>query len=112
MMIRSALEADLSLLVQMNKRLIEDERSRNPMSVDELRERMAGWLRGDWRIDLFTQDDVVVGYAVYQFRPDDYVPSSATISTERAAEGNEFFVPEGDGSPATISGLYPEGHLI
>ena len=49
--LRIALEADRPALAQMNKRLIDDEGSRNPMSLDQLRQRMAGWPRGeegDW----------------------------------------------------------------
>ena len=36
LLIHPANEADLPLLAQMNKRLIEDEGSRNPMSLDQL----------------------------------------------------------------------------
>ena len=44
LVVRPANEADLLLLAQMNKRLIEDEGSRNPMSLDQLADRMRGWL--------------------------------------------------------------------
>ena len=56
----------------MNKRLIEDEGSRKPMSVDELRQRMNGWLRGDWTVDLLLEEGAIVGYVVYQLRQDEY----------------------------------------
>ena len=68
-----ATQADLPLLAEMNKRLIDDEGSRNPMTVNELRERMQGWLRTDWQIRLFSDEaENIIGYAVYQLRPDDY----------------------------------------
>ena len=78
--IHSAAEADLTLLAEMNKRLIDDERSRNPMTVSELRERMRGWLLTDWHIRLFNDETKnVVGYAVYQLRPDDYFPEMKIV---------------------------------
>jgi GNAT superfamily N-acetyltransferase len=77
--IHSANEADLPLLAQMNKRLIEDEGSRNPMSLDQLADRMRGWLRGNWELKLFATDAGVVGYAVYQTRCDEYFPDQTTV---------------------------------
>ena len=75
-----ATEADLPLLAEMNKRLIDDERSRNPMTVNELRERMQGWLLTDWHIRLFSDEaENVVGYAVYQLRQDDYFPEMKIV---------------------------------
>jgi GNAT superfamily N-acetyltransferase len=62
--LRDANQSDLPLLAAMNRRLIEDEGSRNPMSLDELRERVASWLAGDWRVVLFEADGACMGYAV------------------------------------------------
>ena len=36
LLIRPATKSDLPILAQMNRRLIEDEGSRNPMSIAEL----------------------------------------------------------------------------
>jgi GNAT superfamily N-acetyltransferase len=70
--LRPALPSDLDLLAGMNKRLIEDERSRNPMDLTALRERLAGWLEtGEYAVDLFLSRTHVVGYAVYQTRSAD-----------------------------------------
>ena len=77
--IRAATDDDLLSLAQMNKRLIEDEGSRNPMSIEQLRQRMQGWLGDGWKIDLFVEDDAVVGYAVYQFRQDEYLPNQSIV---------------------------------
>jgi GNAT superfamily N-acetyltransferase len=77
--IRAATDDDLTLLARMNKHLIEDEGSRNPMSIEQLRQRMRGWLGGDWKIDLFVEEDAVVGYAVYQFRQDEYLPDKTIV---------------------------------
>ena len=79
LLIRSANEADLPLLAQMNKRLIEDEGSRNPMSLNELAERMRAWLLGDWQVKLFATDTGIAGYAVYQTRRDEYFPDQTIV---------------------------------
>jgi GNAT superfamily N-acetyltransferase len=73
LLVRPATEADLPTLARMNRYLIEDEGSRNPMSVQGLQQRMSEWLRGDWKVELFVDDmDAIMGYAVYQFRRDMY----------------------------------------
>ena len=77
--IHAATETDLPTLARMNKCLIEDEGSRNPMSIAELQNRMGGWLRGEWRVELFTEGDTAVGYAVYQFRRDMYEPDEVVV---------------------------------
>jgi hypothetical protein len=41
---RFAADDDLDLLAAWNHPLIRDEGHRNPMTPDELRKRMAGWL--------------------------------------------------------------------
>ncbi|PQP85943.1 GNAT family N-acetyltransferase [Paenibacillus sp. AR247] len=65
--IRSAEEKEIDLIVSMNKKLIEDEGSTNPMNRDELKERMLNWLRTGWNIDLLCIQDRIIGYALYQF---------------------------------------------
>lgn len=88
--IRSAMGADLPKLAQMNKRLIEDEGSRNPMDVAQLEARLRGWLdRGEWQIDVIELHDPtirithhasrLIGYAVYQRRADDYDPMQPVV---------------------------------
>ena len=70
--IRRALEADMILLASMNKHLIEDEGSQNPMNLKELEDRMRNWYHADWNIDILHIDDKVVGYTVYQYREQAY----------------------------------------
>ena len=77
--IRPAAETDLPALARMNKRLIDDEGSRNPMPVEALQARMQAWLSADWRIDLFLHEAAVAGYAVYQLRPDEYAPDQVQV---------------------------------
>ena len=82
--IRTARADDLLDLAQMNKRLIEDEGHRNPMSIPELEQRIRRWLQSDWRADLFLQsniedDTTLVGYALYQNRKDEYTPDCPEV---------------------------------
>ena len=79
LLIRPATQSDLPTLARMNQRLIEDEGSRNPMSITELQNRMREWLEGEWRVELFSEGDTVVGYAVYQFRNDIYEPCKVVV---------------------------------
>jgi GNAT superfamily N-acetyltransferase len=80
LIMRSATEMDVPALAAMNKRLIEDEGSRNPMTMAELRQRMQSWLKGDWQVRLFEgENGGVVGYAVSQPRPDDFFPETKIV---------------------------------
>ena len=86
--IRRAEQTDLPLLAQMNKHLIEDEGSANPMTVGELERRMRGWLEGAYKVDLFGLDgaeDEVMGYAVYQ-------PRGETSKAQEVICLRQFFI--------------------
>ena len=64
MKIRKCNRDDIPQLAVFNKQLIEDEKSDNPMSVPELEERMAGFLKTEYDAYFFEKDCVVVGYAL------------------------------------------------
>jgi predicted acetyltransferase len=66
--IRKATLDDIPLLAEMNKQLIDDEGSPNPMNVEQLEERMKGWFFADWNIDLLCFDAEIVGYSLYHFK--------------------------------------------
>jgi GNAT superfamily N-acetyltransferase len=70
--LRRATTNDVSLLAQMNKRLIEDEGSTNPMSLPQLESRLRLWLTAEWRGELFLHDEAVVGYAIYRLQRSDF----------------------------------------
>jgi GNAT superfamily N-acetyltransferase len=73
--VRAATQADIPVLARMNKRLFEDAGSQNPMSVEALGERFAGWLAAaEWTVVLFSLADTDVGYAAFSSRPDLYEP--------------------------------------
>ena len=82
--LRGATHADLDVLARLNNQLIEDEGHRNPMSIPELAGRMRGWLRDGWNADLFvrvapSEADVIVGYALYQHRKDEFFPERRIV---------------------------------
>ena len=60
---------DVTLLAQMNKQLIEDEGHSNPMTEDQLTERMRVWLLGHYEAILFYRQDLLVAYALIRFDP-------------------------------------------
>ena len=55
---------DIHTLAVLNKCLIEDEKSDNPMSVEELESRMEGFLSGGYDTYLFRENGETVGYAL------------------------------------------------
>jgi ribosomal protein S18 acetylase RimI-like enzyme len=75
----SATEFDLIALTQMNKGLIDDEGSQNPMTIHELENRMKGWLISDWSIDVIYKNSVIVGYALYQIRQNQYLAEEKEV---------------------------------
>ncbi len=77
--LRPATLVDCDLLAAMNRELIHDEGSRNPLSIVELSDRMYRWLQGDWQAMLILTGQVVVGYALYQIRPDEYHPQQTEV---------------------------------
>lgn len=63
---RTAVDADLPLLAELNRQLIEDEEHANPMTVEELEQRMRGWLARVYTAVVFVSDGTEVGYALYR----------------------------------------------
>lgn len=68
--LQSAGNSDLQLLAEMNKQLIEDEKSSNPMGLKELEERMREFLESTWEIDLIMKEAKVIGYTLYKYQED------------------------------------------
>ena len=63
--LRPATTADLDALASMNKQLIEDEQHDNPMTLPQLKERMEGFLEGDYTALICVDSaDNIVGYAL------------------------------------------------
>ncbi|APV48881.1 GNAT family N-acetyltransferase [Betaproteobacteria bacterium GR16-43] len=68
--LRHACIEDAVLLAPLNAQLIQDEGHRNAMTVHELAERMAAWLRADYRAAIFEVSGSPVGYALYRVGPE------------------------------------------
>lgn len=64
MVIRKCKLEDIPKLALLNKQLIEDEKSDNPMSIQELEERMTGFLNTEYDAYFFMVDEDIVGYAL------------------------------------------------
>jgi len=78
--LRPASETDLPLLGQMNRRLIEDEHSRNPMNAAQLEQRMRGlWAQGYLTRLFVDASGRTLGYALYRVLPDDYYPDQQFV---------------------------------
>jgi GNAT superfamily N-acetyltransferase len=76
---RQATLGDVDTLAKWNKQLIEDEQSRNPMNIQQLKERMTGFLKGDYRAIILSVDGEQTGYMLYKEGHDDYFPDQPTV---------------------------------
>ena len=63
---------DVPKLAEMNKYLIEDEKSDNPMQLVELEHRMSEFLDTDYNAYLFVEENDVVGYALVRKQEDGF----------------------------------------
>lgn len=55
---------DVPKLALLNKQLIDDEKSDNRMTIEELEERMRNFLNTDYAAYFFVCDEVIIGYAL------------------------------------------------
>ncbi len=55
---------DTPQLALLNKQLIDDEKSDNPMNIIELEERMISFLTSDYDAYFFVVEENVIGYAL------------------------------------------------
>jgi GNAT superfamily N-acetyltransferase len=84
---RIAAEGDLDLLAEWNHQLIQAEGHRNPMTVPELRARMAGWIQGGYRAVLFEEDGEAVAYALYRELPGEIHLRQFFVAAARRRQG-------------------------
>ena len=66
MKIAKANYSDIEKLAGMNRRLIEDEGHPNPMSLEQLAQRMTGWLQGDYACYLMIEGRSAVAYCLFR----------------------------------------------
>jgi GNAT superfamily N-acetyltransferase len=84
---RFATTADLDLLAGWNHQLIRDEGHRNPMSVAELRQRMADWLKSEYRAVIFSILDGAVGYALFREEGDGIYLRQLFVARDQRRKG-------------------------
>lgn len=70
MILKKCTTDDLLRLAAMNKRLIEDEKSSNPMTLKELEDRMEGFITGEYNAFFFEEEGQIVGYALVRHTSD------------------------------------------
>ena len=75
----SATMEDAGNLARLNRQLIKDEGSRNPMTEAELGARMLKLLSEGWRADFILREEHVIGYALYQERRNEYNPDLSVV---------------------------------
>ncbi|WP_219836783.1 GNAT family N-acetyltransferase [Paenibacillus sp. R14(2021)] len=63
---------DAALAARMNRQLILDEQSENPMSLDELEARMLKLMASGYTCAILRLDAAIAGYALYQLRRHPY----------------------------------------
>ena len=56
--------ADVKMLAEMNKQLIEDENSNNPMDLIQLENRMTDFLNNGYKAFFFMIQENIIGYAL------------------------------------------------
>ncbi len=64
--IQNAGADDVKLLAAMNRELIHDEGSENPMSPEQLEERMKGFLLTEYKAVLILLGNEIAGYCLYR----------------------------------------------
>lgn len=74
--------SDLDKLTEMNKQLIEDEKSDNPMNLVKLKERMKSFIESDYNAYFFVVADEVVGYALINLGKEPYYLRQCFICRE------------------------------
>jgi RimJ/RimL family protein N-acetyltransferase len=70
--LRLATLQDVPALAHMNKRLIEDEGSSNPMTLAQLDTRIRSWLNTEWRGVLFFENERAIGYTIYRLQRQEF----------------------------------------
>jgi GNAT superfamily N-acetyltransferase len=78
---------DLDFLAEWNHQLIRDEGHRNTMTVGELRERMKGWLTGEYKAVIFGSETESLGYALYREGATEIYLRQLFVRRDRRCEG-------------------------
>ena len=84
---RLATTADAAVLAKMNQRLIQDEHHRNSMTLEQLEERMRGWLGGEYQAMIFEDEAGIAGYGLYRQEPEHVYLRQFYVERNRRRQG-------------------------
>ena len=84
---RFATPKDAGLLAPLNQQLIRDEGHRNALNLEQLTERMAGWLRTEYEAVLFENETETIGYALFRRDPEFVYLRQVLVIPERRRQG-------------------------
>jgi GNAT superfamily N-acetyltransferase len=84
---RFAAISDLDVLADWNHQLLRDEDHRNPMTVPELREKMKGWLGGEYTAVIFGTTVEPAAYALYREKTAEVYLRQLFVRRDRRREG-------------------------
>lgn len=84
---RFATIADASILATLNQQLIRDEGHRNSTNVEQITERMSGWLSGDYKAVVVESHQQILGYALFRHEPDFVYLRQLFVSAEVRRQG-------------------------
>lgn len=78
--------SDLGILAELNKRLMEDEAHPESMSVEQLADRMAAWLRNEYTCYVAVEK-AIIGYCLYRDDGDFYYMRQLFVERAHRRQG-------------------------
>jgi GNAT superfamily N-acetyltransferase len=87
MTFRPATLDDCPLLAELNHQLIRDEGHRNRMTVEQLEQRLRGWLGHEYRAVIFEDGAGVVAHALFGMQPEAIYLRQFFVVRHRRREG-------------------------
>jgi ribosomal protein S18 acetylase RimI-like enzyme len=87
MTIRKAKVSEFEKLAELNKKLIEDERHPNPMSAEQLVQRMSEWLQGEYVCYVVEKDEQTIAYCLYRDDGEYYFMRQLFVDREHRRRG-------------------------
>ncbi len=92
--IKECVLEDVDVLAKMNKQLIEDEQSDNPMDISQLKNRMTDFLKNGYKAYLIIHNEKAIGYALIDITQDPkYLRQFFIVREERRKQyGKQAFV--------------------
>src|SRR5688572_12088921 len=82
-----ATETDVDILAEMNSQLIRDEGHRNSMDITQLKQRMFGWLKGEYQAVIIEKEKAKIGYVLWRKEADFIYIRQFYISPEFRRKG-------------------------